>query len=1518
MATDLWELKYFDEQGRETVPSKAVVGPVETAVLMGKDIPKGYTPAPLAYKYFKTPEAPTLTTQQKSTLLKNVASLDDAVSLAKSLDVKEIDLIDSLKGTWLETAAIERFSEAPSGTPSQRPGFIPITQAELDTIAQAEAKGQCVGAMRSYYTPKTYKVTLKGGDVIYVDSLDETTAKSKAEGEGYDVAWVTRQFGAASEATTPEPKLTEGQQWVKDYLQEKGAWKDEYLSGDGFDLLKMYEDSLRGDTELHPRDDLQKIFGREAVNEASAVLRDNQQRIRDFEQELKEMPEYFQSAYANAGLEGYNAAVAEWNRLQDRWQSWDELQDKLLESAVTVGDMVDHVTTKATPTGLPEGQQRLIEGLTAEWQQMSPSERRQARRLYIESKPPDWLADYDQYLTMFKPAGVDGKEYEKIKPHMYLERDGMIGIDIVGAVEAKVPDGVIKDVTGADDEALEQAKWIDEFEDAGFLNQQKMLIEKDPKEYTQTMAGLVGEMAITLIPVYGTYYMAKRPEKYGIGWTVASGVTDALILVAGVGAISKAVKMGVSLPRAIASTGFSIARDTALTPYTILRHPWQTAKGVGSLIRSPFEMIFHSKALPLASVWRGTYDDGFSIAKVLAGSPDEAVATQKAMAKQFKLITEGKATSGKVDIPGFGELKFSATGLQKEMPNITFHATPYGMHYKGVGVDIGKEGLFTANQALLGLDQSSATGQSVLYVFKGKKWLGALDEMGQFLDTSGRVRGGLQTNAKLIDLKGGSAFRYAGNGQITDKTGDVIGILKDGAIYSDDPATIGRYYKGVNEFYGDELCTINKEGMLVNSEGQVVGKTTDKLVGFIPDGAKVMGVEGATVGKVKSQPAFVMITSNGVSPLPAGAEKATTMQEMEKIAWRAFQSGDATNDLYPVFKQYAIFIEDEGLIPKGSKLIPVLDGKGKPVILTTRDITGRKIEMPVMQLVTKEWFQQALTVSRELAKYPTPALDSVKLSKVLVGTENIPKKSVPELITWLRQNREATLAGSASEMVFSNGKIVAKDWDIVVPKPNRLMGNEIANIIMRTSGKRTRVAVTPRNIVVEVLDKGLWKKAVDIDSVSDLTASWKDLPAGLAGFGYKTIDGVNVQTPASQMTGLFDRMSRDFTGKGYSRWYRYASALRGEFDIGIGAKPPSQAALRRIQARGPWNTVRDIFVPVLQKIRYDKIETLTEASKANRIAAAKAIAPDLAGDVRKLISAEERILELARKYRASEIGSSALLRTGEKLLEAIDQWRRQYLELEDAYYTRAYLLARLERQVPGKDLGRYEAVVDQAYRQLRADVREGRRPSLPTMERRRVATLSETERLPRAMREDVERLSRYEEIPTTEELRRLRLTEQMEQITEPGLMRRRINIPKRQYRVRIVEKDGKKYYKIPEGSITWKQGMFWKYIPPPWVQEKPISLKYPPEGAKNIGERTPEQTIQMLGDPGAKVPKEVAIDLGVVDIMIKNYGKDIKFTGKGLETVVGKSLSTATKGMSIPGGGKMKKKPRKLEASVSL
>jgi len=107
--------------------------------------------------------------------------------------------------------------EAPTGTTLEIKGklgeieatgagiTIPISKESLQKIAEAEAKGQCVGAMRTYYTPKLYRVKLKGGGEIYVEELDRELAKQSAKDAGYKVFSVGRVIGDKAPEPTTRP-----------------------------------------------------------------------------------------------------------------------------------------------------------------------------------------------------------------------------------------------------------------------------------------------------------------------------------------------------------------------------------------------------------------------------------------------------------------------------------------------------------------------------------------------------------------------------------------------------------------------------------------------------------------------------------------------------------------------------------------------------------------------------------------------------------------------------------------------------------------------------------------------------------------------------------------------------------------------------------------------------------------------------------------------------------------------------------------------------------------------------------------------------------------------------------------------------------------------------------------------------------------------------------------------------------------------------------------------------------------
>jgi hypothetical protein len=97
---------------------------------------------------------------------------------------------------------------------------LPATSVELQTIATAKERGLCVGAMKSYYTVKTYQVALKGGGVIYVEALGKTEAEKKAKNAGYKVAYISSRsstWAPTGEAVVqPGESASSGTVTVKD------------------------------------------------------------------------------------------------------------------------------------------------------------------------------------------------------------------------------------------------------------------------------------------------------------------------------------------------------------------------------------------------------------------------------------------------------------------------------------------------------------------------------------------------------------------------------------------------------------------------------------------------------------------------------------------------------------------------------------------------------------------------------------------------------------------------------------------------------------------------------------------------------------------------------------------------------------------------------------------------------------------------------------------------------------------------------------------------------------------------------------------------------------------------------------------------------------------------------------------------------------------------------------------------------------------------------------------------------
>jgi hypothetical protein len=116
---------------------------------------------------------------------------------------------------------------------------------------------------------------------------------------------------------------------------------------------------------------------------------------------------------------------------------------------------------------------------------------------------------------------------------------------------------------------------------------------------------------------------------------------------------------------------------------------------------------------------------------------------------------------------------------------------------------------------------------------------------------------------------------------------------------------------------------------------------------------------------------------------------------------------------------------------------------------------------------------------------------------------------------------------------------------------------------------------------------------------------------------------------------------------------------------------------------------------------------------------------------------------------------------------------------------------------------------------------------------------------------------------------------------------------------------------IPGGSIAWASGEIlsgrgksrvkrpvWKYIPPPYNMDKPITLLSAPRGAVNSESVNSYDTIQVIGRSRSGVPERVSVDLGWTDITVVR-GQQIIHKSGGETTNVGTRLASNTRGMSI-------------------
>ena len=263
---------------------------------------------------------------------------------------------------------------------------------------------------------------------------------------------------------------------------------------------------------------------------------------------------------------------------------------------------------------------------------------------------------------------------------------------------------------------------------------------------------------------------------------------------------------------------------------------------------------------------------------------------------------------------------------------------------------------------------------------------------------------------------------------------------------------------------------------------------------------------------------------------------------------------------------------------------------------------------------------------------------------------------------------------------------------------------------------------------------------------------------------------------------------------------------------------------------------------------------------------------------------------------------------------------RSYRERPEVY-ERAYLdrvvysLARVDRYKTSRDLYR----ADSSYTTARAQGprRETARYTIERMARElRTARTARTTRTVRAVRAARVERQPYRDIT----IRRTTRPTVPPRIPVPP--RRTITTPGKRLALPRDEGEGKEAIRVPLWSIAWRQGAVWKYVPPPWDQPKPITLSQAPIGAVKTGNKTPRDTIQLIGKPNRrskiKVPESASVDLGVVDILVTKYGRAIEFKGQGEKTVVGQRIAGATTGMSIPASAPLKVKGIRGTSKESL
>jgi hypothetical protein len=96
--------------------------------------------------------------------------------------------------------------------------------------------------------------------------------------------------------------------------------------------------------------------------------------------------------------------------------------------------------------------------------------------------------------------------------------------------------------------------------------------------------------------------------------------------------------------------------------------------------------------------------------------------------------------------------------------------------------------------------------------------------------------------------------------------------------------------------------------------------------------------------------------------------------------------------------------------------------------------------------------------------------------------------------------------------------------------------------------------------------------------------------------------------------------------------------------------------------------------------------------------------------------------------------------------------------------------------------------------------------------------------------------------------------------------------------------------KIKRGTITWRQGMFWYVLPPPYTKESMWYSKRPPAGVYRYatGKGSAEKTIQIIGGTATR-DADIDIGIAIVHLKAKKDKISIDFSQDADDTYKGKS-----------------------------